>query len=234
MSSVLLFMTSNAYLVEGWKDGRPVLMAVDSGVPNAGENEKILQAVRGLGYDAGALSFIFITHAHLDHYGSAGMLRAYTGAEVIVHEEDARDMAMGLSPLGDIAVIEGPEGILDIVVSILASVFLPPTPPDRVVQDGDSLEAYGFAAEVVHLPGHTRGHSGLLVFEAGGLGAITGDLITSEGEDPHVQRSFADDWDQICDSVRKLQAIGPAVVYPGHGTPFAGEVLEGLPPCTVL
>ncbi len=86
--------TSNAYLVEGRKDGIPVLMAVDSGIPNVGEYEKILEAVRDLGYDTSALSLIFITHTHLDHYGSAGMLRAYTGAEVIVHEEDARDMAM--------------------------------------------------------------------------------------------------------------------------------------------
>ncbi len=223
-------LTSNAYLVEGWKDGHPVLMAVDAGVPNAGEHTKILEAVRSLGHDASALRTIFITHAHLDHYGSAGMLRNHTGAEVIVHEDDAEDMTMGLSPLGDVAAIEG---ILEVLISIIASVPLPPTPPDIVVEDGDSLEIHGFAAEVIHLPGHTKGHSGLLVYEKDRLVAITADLITDDGEGPLVQESYADDWGQIRESVERLKGIGPAVVYPGHGPPFTNEVLQELPPCPI-
>jgi len=65
----------------------------------------------------------------------------------------------------------------------------------------------------LHTPGHTLGSTCLVVE---GRLAFSGDLVTTTGG-PHVQRAFAEDWDEIPVSLRRLQEVQPEWVYPVHG-----------------
>jgi glyoxylase-like metal-dependent hydrolase (beta-lactamase superfamily II) len=75
----------NVYLVE---DGDSVTL-VDCGMWHPGEPDDGLtmlrHALEARGHVLGDISRIFITHAHIDHYGMAGRLMELTGAELLMH-----------------------------------------------------------------------------------------------------------------------------------------------------
>lgn len=203
-----------AYLIES----EAGLVLVDAGLP--GQSPRVLRRMRRLGRSD--LRLIFITHAHLDHYGSAAALRRLTGAPIAVHSADADALASGTSPIGTT------RGWGRVAWPILRRFerLLPhePTPPDVLLNDGDDLHAYGLDAVVVHTPGHTPGSSSLLIE---GRLAFVGDLISTAGW-PRVQRSYAHDWALIPQSLARVQALRPEWVYPGHGGPLRGEALQQM------
>jgi hydroxyacylglutathione hydrolase len=206
-----------AYLIES----ETALVLVDAGLPY--HEQKVLRRMQALGRDD--LRLIFITHAHLDHYGSAAALRRLTGAPIAIHRADGDAMARGETRIGSTRSwgrLSWP--FFRLFVPLLRPE---PTAPDILLDDGDDLRAYGLDAVVHHTPGHTPGSSCLVV--AGRL-AFVGDLVSTNGR-PHVQRYFADDWSLIPGSLVRLQALRPEWVYTGHGrNPLRGEVVRHLNP----
>jgi glyoxylase-like metal-dependent hydrolase (beta-lactamase superfamily II) len=171
------------------------------------------------------LRLIFITHAHLDHYGSAGALRQLTGASIAIHRADGDAMARGETPLGS---ARGWGRMIGTLLPLLEFYLRPEsTVADLLLDDGDDLRAYGLDAAVLHTPGHTSGSSCLIVEERL---AFVGDLLSTVGR-PHVQRYLADDWSLILSSLVRLRARRPEWVYAGHGChPLSGQALRDLIP----
>ena len=89
-------------------------------------------AERGL-----ALDWILETHAHADHLTAAPLLRAATGARVVIgeHISDVQRIFRGVFNASD--------------VSNTGREF------DRLVRDGERLTLGSLEIEVMHLPGHT-------------------------------------------------------------------------------
>jgi hydroxyacylglutathione hydrolase len=195
------------------------LVLVDTG--SRRNERKVLQKIYSLGRND--LRLIFITHAHLDHYGSAAALRRLTGAPVAIHHADAAAMGRGETLLGS---VRG-RGKLALVTLQFGGVILAPepTPADILFEEGEDLASFGLDAVVVHTPGHTPGSSSLLVEKRL---ALVGDLLSTRGQ-PHVQRFYANDWSLIQASLTRIQALKPEWVYPGHGShPMSGETLQKL------
>ena len=210
---------ATTYLIES-ESG---LVLIDAGLP--GHERHVLRRMRRLGRDD--LRLIFITHAHLDHYGSAATLKRLTGAAIASHRADEKAMAQGKTPIRS-ARNRG-RLVLPFMPLIEAVVRLEPTPPDILLDDGDNLRDrdidLNFDAMVLHTPGHTPGSSCLII---DGRLAFVGDLISTA---PHstVQKFFADDWSLIPESLARLQALRPEWVYSGHGyRPLSGEKLQRL------
>ncbi len=206
-----------AHLIEG--EGGAVL--VDAGSPE--QEGCILRALQTLG--CVDLRLIYVTHAHLDHYGSAAALRRETGAPIAIHIADAAPMAQGETPLGS---VRG-RGWLGRWLLPLAERYLAPEPtePDVLLQDEDRLDDVGLDATVLHTPGHTPGSSSLLVE---GRVAFVGDLISTTGW-PHAQGLYAHDWTVLAHSLHKVQHLDLDLVYGGHGRkPVRGETLRKLRP----
>ena len=80
-----------AYLIQS----EAGLVLVDAGMPRY--ERRVMRRMQALGRDD--LRLIFITHAHLDHYGSAAALRRLTGAPVAIHRADADAMSRGETPI---------------------------------------------------------------------------------------------------------------------------------------
>jgi hydroxyacylglutathione hydrolase len=208
---------ARAHLIESQKG----LVLVDAGSPR--QEQRVLQRMQALGRDD--LRLIFVTHAHLDHYGSAAAVRQLTGAPIAIHPADGETMAQGETVLGS---VRGWGRLIGPLLPLLQAYLRPgPTTADLYLDDGDDLRAYGLDAIVLHTPGHTPGSSCLLV--EGGL-AFAGDLLSTRGR-PHVQRLFADDWSLILSSLVRLRARRPEWVYTGHGRhPLSEEALRRLIP----
>ncbi|MFL7791577.1 MAG: MBL fold metallo-hydrolase, partial [Anaerolineae bacterium] len=191
-----------SHLIES--DGGLVL--VDAGLP--GFERLILRRMAALGRDD--LRLIFITHAHVDHYGSAAALRRLTGVPIAIHRDDADAMAQGETDLGS---CRGFGRVIGPFLPVLeASVPLEPTQADVLVEDGSDLRPYGLDGMVIHTPGHTPGSSCLFV---DGRLAFVSDLISAVfGVRGAI--FFAQDWTQVPRNLARIQALEPEKIYVGH------------------
>ena len=195
------------------------LFLIDCGTP--GHEQVVLDKMRELGRTD--LKIIWITHAHYDHYGSAARLRDLTGAKVGVHPLDADDMIHARSRLGT----PRKYGIIYFAMQPLVAFSrkLEPTPPDFMLEDGETLERFGFNATILHTPGHSPGHSSVVL--AGGV-AFAGDLLGGFPK-PALQNLLATDWDALPESLEHLKQAKPERVYSGHRRKsVSGEELQAI------
>lgn len=185
------------------------VMLVDTGYPGSGE--AILAAMEEHGIRPHELRLILLTHGHGDHAGSAALLREKTGAPVAVHRNDAGKVREGvqgcLKPTGLTGRILGP------VMGRDAS--FPPCEPDILIGDEMPLHEYGIPGLVVATPGHTPG-SVSVVLSSGD--ALAGDLIFPQIPSGRPGLPFwADDPDEVRQSIRKLLGYQPSRIYLAHG-----------------
>jgi glyoxylase-like metal-dependent hydrolase (beta-lactamase superfamily II) len=94
--------------------------------------------------------------------------------------------------------------------------------PDFYLNDGDQLNQYGFDAEVLHVPGHTRGSIAILALN-GNL--VAGDTFANAGKKPGIAPN-ALNFDILKESVKKLKTKDIKTVYPGHGSPFEMNAIK--------
>jgi len=137
-------MFTNVYLIES----EAGLLVVDTGI--AGNTWKILRVIKKLGYQPRDLAMILLTHAHLDHFGSAASLKARTGAQVLGHEAD-----VAYFEKGGIGAMPGfISGVKDYNLRFQGKFLgAPPVKIDEPLKDGDQVGEW----EIIHTPGHTPG-----------------------------------------------------------------------------
>jgi len=200
---------ANGYLIEG-SDG---MILVDSGSP--GREAALYSIFDRLGRDD--LKLIVITHAHLDHFGSAAAIRRRTGAPIAIGVLDAEAMAMGRT---DLNRVRGRGVVGKALLPIAERILKPkPTSADIHLDDGERFEQAGMTIDVVHTPGHTVGSISLMIDEAH---AFVGDLLSTTLS-PHIQRLYASDWNQILPSLERVRERQPDILYPGHGRAPLGK-----------
>jgi glyoxylase-like metal-dependent hydrolase (beta-lactamase superfamily II) len=91
------------------------------------------------------VAHIINTHGHFDHVGANHRMKKATGAPIVIHALDAPMLGM----LARTAAAWG-----------MSAEDSPP--PDRTVDDGDTIAFGGIALQVIHTPGHTPGGISLL------------------------------------------------------------------------
>ena len=154
--------------------------------------------------------YLFHTHAHIDHIGATDAVRAQTGAESALHEDDLF-LAQNLS--------------------LQASLFDLPTPPvpviDVFLKQGDIFSFGKGHVNVIHTPGHTPGS---VSFYIPTIGLFTGDTLFrgSIGRTDLWRGSYP----TLIDSIQSKLFSFPdeTMVYPGHGPATTiGEEKQGNP-----
>ena len=161
--------------------------------------------VRRLGQLGLRARLLVHTHAHIDHIGDLGRLRALTGARGLLHAADLPLYQTIEMQARWIGLARAPH----------------PVPLDGELHDGDRLAAGALQLRVLHTPGHTPG-SVCFAVEGGGNGdppvtLLTGDTLFagSIGRWDLGGTSMED----IVSSIRtKLLAYDDVTpVVPGHG-----------------
>ncbi|MBN8866844.1 MAG: MBL fold metallo-hydrolase [Solirubrobacterales bacterium] len=156
------------------------------------------------------LSLLALTHVHPDHQGMAREICRERDIPLACHADDV-DAMEGRVP------VSGEQVTNALLRRVQSSWEGPPHQVSRVLEDGD--EVAGF--RVVHTPGHARGH--VVYFRESDGVAICGDVIrninyatgaTGLGEPPTM---FTYDPDENRRSIRRLAALNPTVLLPGHG-----------------
>lgn len=231
--SVLPFGLINCHLIIGAQG----CVLVDTGLP--GSEAKIGRVLKKHGRGFKDIKLIVITHAHVDHAGSAARLRELSGAPILAHAGDLdyyeQRKKMSFCETGWF-------GRVFMRTGLILQPYQAFT-PDILLQDGSSfdLSAYGVNGVARHSPGHTAG-SVSLQLESGD--ALVGDLIASGillggllRTEHAIRPPFEDDPQTVAVELQGLVDSGMQRFYMGHGGPLvAAEVrrhavsLRGLKP----
>ena len=161
------------------------------------------------------VKWIFLTHAHPDHDWNAAAVAQQTGARILLHEAD-RNLPRNFrsQPVQPTAKRWRLRNFTQNIGG--AMVKTPPYTPDILfgAADGALLRQHGFDAEILHLPGHTRGSSGILCGDV----LYCGDAFTAISGKPEITMHAADPA-QMCASLHTILAFGPKWLACGHGLP---------------
>ena len=209
----------NVYLLET-DEGAVV---VDTGTRHA--RRRILRQVAGRGLGA-----IFISHAHRDHAGAMHAVAEYRGAPVWASEADA-DALEGKAPVPT----PNPGSLMD---RIFKGFWKDHHPVARRLSEGERVGDF----EVIAFPGHTPGMIGLwresdrTVLCADTMRTVN--IFTGIPQVGELPAGFTYDIPESRRSIRKLAALEPRVVCPGHGRELRGDeaveklqkLVAGLPP----
>ena len=179
---------TNCYIVasEQTHDG----MVIDP----AGDGAKIMSNIAELGF---RIKLVIATHVHPDHIGAVRYIVESTGADFAVHTAEAEILQRY-----DFSQFAG-----------FDANFKSPPPPNRLLNDGDSLDIGDLTFQVMYTPGHSAG--GICIV---GYGAVfSGDTLFNMG----IGRTDGPggDYNLLISNIRNKLFTLPdqTVVLPGHG-----------------
>jgi len=142
----------NCYLIK--TDNGYVL--IDTGTST--KRQIIERELENAGCHSGNLKLVILSHGDKDHCGNAAYIRDKFATKIAMHHEDT-----GMVEYGDMSWNRRPPNpIMRLFKSILGLGKSDRFKPDLELEDGCDLSEYGLHANVIHIPGHSRGSIGVL------------------------------------------------------------------------
>lgn len=158
--------------------------------------------------------WVFLTHAHPDHDWNAAKIKQ-TGAKIMLDERDR--LLRGNFLMQRVMPTANRWRFRNVTQNIGGGLLKSPHyEPDIWFRADDAhlLKKYGFDAEIVHLPGHTYGSSGILHNDV----LYCGDAFTAIYGKPDITMHAVSPA-LMADSLRKILKIRPKWLACGHGLP---------------
>lgn len=207
---------------------------VDAGWALESSEQMLARALEMLGYGFGDVSRFLVTHAHRDHYTQAVTVRRRFGTSVALgeHERHSLEQVVPGGPFRELAQLAllTAAGASALATELRSAVGdLPDRStwerPDEWLCGGTQVTLTGRTLEVIHTPGHTRGH---VVFHDPTAGVLfAGDHVL-----PHITPSIgfeqapaASPLTDYLTSLKLVRGMPDALLLPAHG-PVAGRVHE--------
>ncbi|MFY2862167.1 MBL fold metallo-hydrolase [Mycobacterium sp. THU-M104] len=232
----LVQVTDTVHLARGeavnWTlvaDGTGVMM-IDAGYP--GDRADVLASLRQLGYHAGDVRAILLTHAHIDHLGSAIWFANEHRTPVYCHPDEvghAKREYLEQASVFDVA--------LRIWRPRWAAWGLHVARSGGLIRDGIPSARPLTAETAAMLPGHpiaipthghTGGHCSYLVdgVLASGDALITGHPLLRHRGPQLLPAVFSHRQQDCLRSLKALALLDTDVLLPGHGDVWRGPIRE--------
>lgn len=164
------------------------------------EPDRIVELTKDLGLE---ITYIVLTHGHIDHVRGCGGVHKATGADILIHKDEVtlyKSLSQQASLFG-----------LDIDATV--------PEPNKLIDEGDLIEFGKIKAKVLFTPGHSPGGI-TLVIEGGSdkpTALFAGDSLFMNG----IGRTdlWGGSMKVLMDSIKEKLMSFPddTIVYPGHG-----------------
>jgi glyoxylase-like metal-dependent hydrolase (beta-lactamase superfamily II) len=198
------------------------MVLIDAATP--GEGKSFAKLLSDSGIRPEEIQLIILTHGDFDHCGGAKEIQELTGAKIVLHEKDRKNLEQ--------SIFNWPEGattwgrishslFMPLVKRMIGEI--PAAKVDIALDDKElSLKEYGLDGKIVYTPGHTSG-SISVILDSGE--AFVGCM--AHNRLPFVFRPklpiYAMDPELIKESWVKVINMGARTIYPGHGKSFPVE-----------
>ena len=240
MAPALTAITDNVHFVQtdlvNWTlvTDESGVMLIDAGFP--GHRDDVLDSLRQLGFGVDDLRAILLTHAHIDHFGSAIWFAKTHGTPVYCHAAEVghskREYLEQAGAADILPHIWQPRFLKwTVAISRKGGMVRDGIPTTQALTEDVSLPGQPMA---IPTPGHTGGHCSFVVdgVLVAGDALVTGHpLLTRVG--PQLLPDLFNHDQEGC--VRSLAALGmldTEVLLPGHGPVWRGSIRDAAEQAT--
>lgn len=215
-----------AWLLAG-DDGHTL---VDTGMDTPPARGALRHGAERLGVTPRSLRHVVLTHAHIDHYGLAGPVRAWSGARVYMHEREEALIrafvdgwpAERAGAAGEFAALGVPPEVVPQLVAATDRIHAQYEEfrPDELLSGERGALPGGGGWEWMLTPGHSPGH--VSVYHPERRILIAGDHVLPRIS-PNVgaDRYVPDPLTEYLASLGRVRELPVDLVLPSHGAPFA-------------
>jgi glyoxylase-like metal-dependent hydrolase (beta-lactamase superfamily II) len=244
MAPVLIAVTETVHLAQGravnWtlvNDERGVML-IDAGYP--GDRDDVLDSLRQLGHQAQDVRAILLTHAHIDHLGSAIWFATTHGTPVYCHADEVghakREYLEQASPI-DVALRLWRPRWARWTAHLVRDGGLSregiPTAEPLTAEVAAKLPGSPMA---IPTPGHTGGHCSYLVDGVliSGDALVTGHPLVAHRGPQLLPELFSHDQEGCIRSLAALALLDTEILLPGHGELWRGPIREATRQATAM
>ena len=212
------------------------VMLIDAGFP--GSRDDVLASLRQLGFGVDDLRAILLTHAHIDHFGSAIWFAKTHGTPVYCHADEVghakREYLEQLSPLDVATQIWQPRWLMWSVAIIRKGALTRDGIPTTQALTEDVAATLPGAPMAIPSPGHTGGHCSFVVdgVLVSGDALVTGHPLSPRSGPQLLPDRFNHDQDGCVRSLAALAMLETDVLLPGHGPVWRGPIREATAQAT--
>lgn len=210
-------------------DGSGVVL-IDAGFP--GQRDDVLGSLRTLGFDVDDVQAILLTHAHVDHFGSAIWFAAEHGTPVYCHADEVghakREYLEQVSPLAVATHVWQPRWLKWSLEITAKGGMTRDGIPTASVLTSDVAATLPCQPMCIPTPGHTGGHCSYLVDGVliSGDALVTGHPV-SKRTGPQLLPSVFNHDEARCErSVSALGLMETEILAPGHGPVWRGPIRD--------
>ncbi|HKP42464.1 MBL fold metallo-hydrolase [Mycobacterium sp.] len=208
-------------------DGSGVML-IDAGYP--GHREDVLDSLRQLGFGVDDLRAILLTHAHIDHFGSAIWFAKTHGTPVYCHATEVghskREYLEQASPMDVAKHIWQPRWLRwSVDISRKGAFTRDGIPTTLALSEDVSLPGQPMA---IPTPGHTGGHCSYVVdgVLVAGDALVTGHPLLKHVGPQLLPELFNHDQGGCVRSLAALGMLDTEVLLPGHGPVWRGSIRD--------
>jgi len=202
------------YLVEAGSEAAFIEVGTNSSTP------RLMKVLEHRGWKPEDVTYVIVTHVHLDHAGGAGsLMQLLPNATLLVHPYGARHMIDPAKLETGSRVVYGDE-MFDRIYGKLIPVEESRV---RIMNDGESAELGNRQLTFMDTPGHARHH--FCVYDSLTNGWFTGDTFGLSYREFDTENGafllptttpIQFDPEPLKESVRKLVEVGPDYMYLTH------------------
>lgn len=232
----LIQITDRVHLAQGpavnWTlvtDDTGVLL-IDAGYP--GDRDDVLASLRQLGCSPGDLRAILLTHAHIDHFGTAIWLAREHGTPVYCHVDEvghARRDYLEQVAIRDLALrIWRPTWAVWTAHVVRSGGLLRDGIPTTRPLTPEIAAGLPGHPQPVFSPGHTGGHCSYLVdgVLVSGDALVTGHPLIKQDGPQLLPAIFSYSQEDCIRTLSVLAEVDTEVLAPGHGPLWRGPIRE--------
>jgi glyoxylase-like metal-dependent hydrolase (beta-lactamase superfamily II) len=236
MAAALTAVTDHVHLAQtdlvNWTlvTGDDGVLLIDAGYP--GHRDEVVDSVHRLRFGIDDIRAILLTHAHIDHFGSAIWFAATHGVPVYTHADEVshakRDYLEQVSPLAVARHAWRPRWLRwSLTISGKGGTHRGGIPTAKALTD-EIASALPGTPTAVPTPGHTGGHCSYVVdgVLVSGDALVTGHPLLSHTRPQLLPDLFNHDQARCVASLAALAALDTDVLLPGHGPLWRGPIRE--------